>query len=346
MEKDLSEKNSIIESMKFELNDSKKAFQDLVRENEETSKLLESNTEKQSKMEKEFLGLKLRHEVLKKDFETVEKEKGLIETQLKIVQKNKKDNSLDAKISEYQDKLTLLKVQLETMQSKLAESLSERRSLTNEKLNLEEKVQNLLDENNRKDKYIEELETLKTMHSKEIKSLEEELKNVITNFQNLNDKYELESKLNQKRQQDLTLEIDKLFAEYTSAQLEKQNLLKGSDSKIHYPSLSEVEADVETSIEAKTEVNTAVKVLEKESNNDVAPKTEDIPCTMCNVTIKCRKNTSTSEPMLEMIEHFETVHNQKMCPVCSVLFDTRLPFFSKYFSNHVLKHFNSMKYPK
>lgn len=261
---------------------------------------------------------------------------------------------MEADVAEYQDKLMVFTVQVETLRSKIAECLSERRSLSEENCNLEEKIKNLLEKDCEKSKYIDEMESLKAIQSKEIKSLEEELKNVITNFKKLNSKYEIETKMNKKKQQDLTLKIDRLNAEYIEMRARLggkpyTSQEKESETPNVYPSLVDVE--VETKIEpskiTNAEVNTAVKTIDTgSSSNSTVTKTDDIPCTMCNMTIKCNKNTSGSEPMLEMIEHFEKVHNQKMCPVCSVLFDTRLPFFNNYFSNHVMKHFNSMKYPK
>lgn len=73
--------------------------------------------------------------------------------------------------------------------------------------------------------------------------------------------------------------------------------------------------------------------------------TERVPCIMCDKMIECRKLNDNSGQLPEMVAHLETVHKQKMCPVCSTLFDTRLPIFSTYFSNHVMNHFSSLKYP-
>ena len=89
--------------------------------------------------------------------------------------------------------------------------------------------------------------------------------------------------------------------------------------------------------------------LSKEKDNDDNDSIRvrsiiDMPCTMCEEVIRC-KQTDESGQMKEMIEHFENVHKQKMCPVCSVLFDTRLSIFKSYFSTHLQNHFNQMKYP-
>lgn len=61
--------------------------------------------------------------------------------------------------------------------------------------------------------------------------------------------------------------------------------------------------------------------------------------------IECRQHEDGSGQMYEMVNHLEVVHKQKMCPVCSTLFDTRLPIFSTYFANHIQNHFNNIKYP-
>lgn len=71
-----------------------------------------------------------------------------------------------------------------------------------------------------------------------------------------------------------------------------------------------------------------------------------MPCIMCDQVIECRQHEDGSGQMHEMVQHFEEVHKQKMCPVCSTLFDTRLPIFPSYFANHIQNHFNNMRYPK
>lgn len=72
-----------------------------------------------------------------------------------------------------------------------------------------------------------------------------------------------------------------------------------------------------------------------------------IPCAMCEEIISCEVYTdSTPRQMYEMVSHLEDVHEQRMCPVCSTLFDTRLPIFDTYFNNHVQQHFrNDSEYP-
>ena len=70
-----------------------------------------------------------------------------------------------------------------------------------------------------------------------------------------------------------------------------------------------------------------------------------MPCILCDVNIECSQHKDGSGQMHEMVDHLEKVHKQKMCPVCSTLFDTRLPIFKTYFANHIQNHFNNIKYP-
>ena len=71
-----------------------------------------------------------------------------------------------------------------------------------------------------------------------------------------------------------------------------------------------------------------------------------LPCDFCNKNIMCREHGDGSGSMREMIEHLETVHRQKMCPICSILFDMSIPVFDSYFKNHVQDHMQKQSYPK
>lgn len=80
---------------------------------------------------------------------------------------------------------------------------------------------------------------------------------------------------------------------------------------------------------------------------DKTKKAVTIPCVMCDQMITCEVYADdTPRQMYEMVTHLEEVHMQRMCPVCSTMFDTRLPIFSTYFNSHVQGHFNNdVRYP-
>lgn len=99
--------------------------------------------------------------------------------------------------------------------------------------------------------------------------------------------------------------------------------------------------------EPLVQANTSPKTLLLSPSAPPAPQKNvvSIPCIMCDQVIECRQHEDGSGQMHEMVNHLEQVHHQKMCPVCSTLFDTRLPIFSTYFANHIQNHFNNVKYP-
>lgn len=87
--------------------------------------------------------------------------------------------------------------------------------------------------------------------------------------------------------------------------------------------------------------NTSVKLVaggdESKSNKETFVK---IPCIMCTEVVMCRQVEGHSGQLHEMIEHLEKVHKQRMCPICSILFDARLTSSDSYFQLHISNHFN------
>lgn len=71
-----------------------------------------------------------------------------------------------------------------------------------------------------------------------------------------------------------------------------------------------------------------------------------LPCIFCNKSIQCKQHNDGSGQMREMIDHLEKEHNQKMCPICSTLFDMNLPVYKSYFHNHVNDHLKNAQYPE
>lgn len=117
-------------------------------------------------------------------------------------------------------------------------------------------------------------------------------------------------------------------------------------------SVVDVESN-ETPINRKSVQNTSAEPAPASAPTTTTENCENnitfvkMPCVMCDKVIICKQNNNgKEEQMVELIEHFEKVHSQKMCPICSALFDTRLNIFKKYFKIHVDNHFNQAKYPK
>ena len=65
-----------------------------------------------------------------------------------------------------------------------------------------------------------------------------------------------------------------------------------------------------------------------------------LPCSLCGDVILCSvKNLS------QMTTHLETVHNQRVCPVCSQLFDATMEGIDDYLAMHVENHFCVTRFP-
>lgn len=334
----------------------------------------------------------------------------------------KANNELLSKVHSLED-------DMENTKSILATTLDERRALMDERSNWHTSMKTYDESKNYLIQRVEDLEKIRDKQLAEIKSLEEELRQSISNLKNINSKSEKEQSYHQKQQQDMIIKIDKLNADYIEmrARLEQakveygnlfvkyQNLQKKQErnsssqdkSGSIYPKLPSNESsssldadkmiiidpidrildemDLATQTDSKSstsKANDSANLLTLKEVNEIPiqsssaeqqqtlvktiaiepsapPQKEqpqqqddsihvksiiDMPCTMCEQVIRCNQ-TDENGQMKEMIEHFEEVHKQKMCPVCSVLFDTRLSIFKSYFTTHLQNHFNQMKYP-
>lgn len=63
-----------------------------------------------------------------------------------------------------------------------------------------------------------------------------------------------------------------------------------------------------------------------------------LPCTLCSEDVMCTD-------LRQMAIHMETKHQQLVCPVCSQMFDKKVPGIDSYFHCHVENHFDSARYP-
>ncbi|KAI1285763.1 Calcium-binding and coiled-coil domain-containing protein 2 [Halotydeus destructor] len=84
-------------------------------------------------------------------------------------------------------------------------------------------------------------------------------------------------------------------------------------------------------------------ILEQElaASQDETPKDNDVdiltlPCVMCKEEILC-----TAKDMRPMTNHLEDVHQQRLCPVCSQMFDASMANIDQYFHMHVENHFDN-----
>lgn len=60
-----------------------------------------------------------------------------------------------------------------------------------------------------------------------------------------------------------------------------------------------------------------------------------LPCSLCKDDVVC-----TVKDMRAMTIHLEQVHKQRVCPVCSQLFDESMEGINEYFHLHVENHFD------
>lgn len=93
---------------------------------------------------------------------------------------------------------------------------------------------------------------------------------------------------------------------------------------------------------AAAEANTDVKRIATTSS-DSGDTFVKMPCIMCPEVIMCRQRPGHSGQLHEMIDHLESVHKQRMCPICSILFDTSLRYSDSYFNLHLSNHFNDKR---
>lgn len=101
------------------------------------------------------------------------------------------------------------------LQSTLANAFNDRRSLLEEK---EKNYETIRYDNEQLKKRVLELESVKEKQANEIKSLEEELRTSVDNFNNLNMKFQTERNENELKLQKNALALDKSKYEYIELQ--------------------------------------------------------------------------------------------------------------------------------
>jgi len=90
--------------------------------------------------------------------------------------------------------------------------------------------------------------------------------------------------------------------------------------------------------EAKTLLRDELAASKEEKEDDLGLVT--LPCSVCKEDILC-----TIKDLRPMTLHLEEYHKQRVCPVCSQLFDATMPCIDDYFHAHVEDHFNTPRYP-
>ena len=91
-------------------------------------------------------------------------------------------------------------------------------------------------------------------------------------------------------------------------------------------------------IQAESEVSrieTEVKSLLLHDSDPVDADIVTLPCSICREEVVC-----TVKDMRAMTIHLEQVHRQRVCPVCSQLFDESMEGINEYFHLHVENHFD------
>lgn len=100
------------------------------------------------------------------------------------------------------------------------------------------------------------------------------------------------------------------------------------------PRLIDIDQPSSSFADNQTSVKT-IRSSDSIAEGDKQRKIVDIACMMCPQVIKCQQYVDdTPRQLYELVDHLEKEHKQKMCPICSTLFDTRIPFVKSYFNNH------------
>ena len=66
-----------------------------------------------------------------------------------------------------------------------------------------------------------------------------------------------------------------------------------------------------------------------------------LPCSLCGEVVLC-----SVKNLQQMTTHLETVHKQRVCPVCSQLFDATMEGIDDYLAMHVENHFCVTRFPE
>lgn len=106
--------------------------------------------------------------------------------------------------------------------------------------------------------------------------------------------------------------------------------------------IAAAETEVKTVIESET-LNESPTASAISSNNNERLESITIitlPCSICREEITC-----TARDLKPMTLHLEEKHSQRLCPICSMLFDATIPGHHNYFQMHVENHFDVPNYP-
>lgn len=82
-------------------------------------------------------------------------------------------------------------------------------------------------------------------------------------------------------------------------------------------------------------IETEVKSLLLDDSDRLDADIVTLPCSICREEVIC-----TVKDMRAMTIHLEQVHRQRVCPVCSQLFDESMDGINEYFHLHVENHFD------
>lgn len=124
-----------------------------------------------------------------------------------------------------------------------------------------------------------------------------------------------------------TLEADLLTSPSTAAAQSTGAIPKVRTSIIQQQSPA-VEQEVR-------QIETEVKSLILDDGGSVDADIVTLPCSLCREEVVC-----TVKDMRAMTNHLEQVHKQRVCPVCSQLFDESMEGIDEYFHLHVENHFD------
>jgi len=307
-----------------------------------------------------------------------------IEQQLKcreqeVLQLTKKTADQQVLIDNLTSNMAFVEAELELSRTSIAKVMSERRDLDVENKMLRNELEDIKAkcdtlEGNKEIMMSEilDLEKIKLRSKVELKTMKEDMDEMKKKFEetentqkSMSDDWKVKEEEMQKQLEEMKSRLNHAAEEYQkvykqNVKLEnridriKAKVKKYFDTKSQSKSASNVSPTEQQELiaAAETEVKTVMEseLMAESSNNtnatiSISDKLESItlitlPCSLCREEITC-----TARDLKPMTLHLEEKHSQRLCPICSMLFDATLPGHDNYFQMHVENHFDVPNYP-
>jgi len=208
----------------------------------------------------------------------------------------------------------------------------------------------------------EEKEKLENEHKLQVERYERELdaaRKTIESLSNQVERTAMEKESSKVREVELSKKVQELTSrlEVAKEEYEKQatrhiklegkyNSLKEKVNKFIKASRSPVSGNTEVKETAnseergRAEEELVAAASSSAATESTSPEVVTLPCTICRQDIVC-----SFRDLRQMMAHLEEVHKQRVCPVCSQLFDASMAGIDEYFTMHVESHFETPEFP-